>query len=110
MPTSLSIRWRTARRPSRPELPRRFYKTAAVAPHEGGFVLTLDGKPARTPGKNPLVVASPAVAEALAAEWGRQGERIDPATMPLTRIVQFGDRPGFARDGTGEGGNRQICR
>ena len=56
-------------------------------PHEGGFALTLDGKPARTPGKNPLVVASRAVAQALAAEWQAQGERIDPATMPLTRIV-----------------------
>ena len=27
------------------------------------------------------------IAEALAAEWEAQGERIDPATMPLTRIV-----------------------
>ena len=27
------------------------------------------------------------MAEALAAEWGGQGEGIDPATMPLTRIV-----------------------
>ena len=49
-----------------------------------GFGLTLDRKQARTPGRNPLVVASPAVAQALAAEWQGQGERIDPATMPLT--------------------------
>ncbi len=78
---------RTAQRPSRPELPRRFYHEAAVAPHEGGFVLTLDGKLARTPGRNPLVVESPALAAALAAEWQAQGERIDPATIPLTRIA-----------------------
>ncbi len=76
-----------ARRPARPELPRRFYKTAGVAPSDDGFVLTLDGKPARTPGRNPLVVASPMVAAALAAEWQGQGEHIDPATMPLTRIA-----------------------
>jgi chaperone required for assembly of F1-ATPase len=77
----------TAQRLARQELPRRFYKTAAVLPREGGFVLTLDGKPARTPGRNPIVVVPEAVAAALAAEWQAQGERIDPATMPLTRIV-----------------------
>ena len=76
-----------APRPARRELPRRFYEAAAVTPVGDGFGLTLDGKQAKTPGRNPLVVAESAVAQALAAEWGRQGERIDPATMPLTRIV-----------------------
>ncbi len=76
-----------SQRLARQELPRRFYKTVTVGPHEGGFVVKLDGKLARTPGRNPLVVAGRAVAEALAAEWAGQGERIDPATMPLTRIV-----------------------
>ena len=41
----------------------------------------------KTPGRRALAVASAAVAETLAAEWAGQGERIDPATMPLTRIV-----------------------
>jgi len=27
------------------------------------------------------------LAQAIAAEWDAQGERIDPATMPLTRIA-----------------------
>ena len=76
-----------APRPARRELPRRFYEAAAITPVGDGFGLTLDGKQAKTPGRNPLVVAERAVAQALAAEWGRQGERIDPATMPLTRIV-----------------------
>ncbi len=76
-----------AQRLARQELPRRFYKAAAVAPHAEGFALTLDGREAKTPGRNPLVLGDRAVAEALAAEWQRQGERIDPATMPLTRIV-----------------------
>ncbi len=76
-----------AQRLARQELPRRFYKVAALAPHSGGFAVTLDGRQAKTPGRNPLVVADEAVAEALAAEWQAQGERIDPAAMPLTRIV-----------------------
>ena len=74
-------------RPARRDLPRRFYEAAGVQPVGDGFGLMLDGRQARTPGRNPLVVASPAVAQALAAEWQGQGERIDPATMPLTRIV-----------------------
>ena len=76
-----------ARRLARQELPRRFYETAGIAERSQGFALTLDGRPAKTPGRAPLVVASRAVAQALAAEWQAQGEYIDPATMPLTRIV-----------------------
>lgn len=68
-------------------LPKRFYKEAAVAPRAGGFAPVLDGRPIRTPGKRELVVPTEALAAALAEEWHRQGERIDPATMPLTRIV-----------------------
>ena len=77
----------TSQRLARQELPRRFYKTAAAEQREGGFALTLDGKQARTPTRNPLVVANRAVAEAMAAEWASQGEHIDPSTMPLTRIA-----------------------
>lgn len=72
---------------SRPELPKRFYKTAAAGPHGAGFALLLDGRAVKTPGRRPLVVASKRIAEALAAEWDGQGERIDPSTMPITRIV-----------------------
>ena len=78
---------KAAPRLARQELPRRFYRSAAIAEHGQGFAVTLDGRQARTPGKNPLVVAIRAVAEALAAEWQGQGEKIDPATMPLTRIA-----------------------
>jgi chaperone required for assembly of F1-ATPase len=78
---------RTSQRLARPELPRRFYKTAVAAPSGDGFVLQLDGRGVKTPGRRPLAVADAAVAEALAAEWGGQGERIDPSTMPITRIV-----------------------
>ncbi len=78
---------KAAQRLTRQELPRRFYAAAAVAEHGQGFAVTLDRRQALTPGRNPLVVADRAVAEALAVEWQGQGETIDPATMPLTRIA-----------------------
>jgi chaperone required for assembly of F1-ATPase len=74
-------------KPVRTPLPRRFYKEAAVGERDGAYALLLDGRGARTPARKPLAVASKAVAEALAAEWDAQREQIDPATMPLTRIV-----------------------
>jgi chaperone required for assembly of F1-ATPase len=78
---------RAAQRLARSELPKRFYAAATVAPAEGGFAILLDGRAVKTPAKRPLVVASRGIAEALAAEWQAQRERIDPGTMPLTRIV-----------------------
>ena len=78
---------RAAQRLARPELPKRFYTAATVAPADGGFAVLLDGRTVRTPAKERLVVASRAVAEAIAAEWEAQRDRIDPGTMPVTRIV-----------------------
>lgn len=68
-------------------LPRRFYAQAGVEPHEGGFRLVLDGRPARTPARQSLTLPNRALAEAVAAEWAAQGAEIDPATMPMTRIA-----------------------
>jgi chaperone required for assembly of F1-ATPase len=71
-----------------PSLPKRFYKEVAVKDEEGGGgSLLLDGKPVRTPGKASLTLPARALAEAVAAEWRGQGERIDPLTMPLTRLA-----------------------
>ncbi|MEL6297109.1 MAG: ATP12 family protein [Pseudomonadota bacterium] len=75
------------------ELPKRFYKSAdmaEVAGDDGGeamFGLTLDGRPARTPAKNPLAVPSRGVAQALANEWDAQVDVIDPARMPFTKLA-----------------------
>lgn len=69
------------------ELPKRFYKTAAVMAAEGGFAVGLDGKVPRTPGMKQVVVPTAAIAEAMAAEWAAQGEVIDPETMPMVRLV-----------------------
>lgn len=68
-------------------LPKRFYKDAATLAVEGGFAVTLDGRQIRTPGKRLLHLPTEALAAAIAAEWQAQGERIDPGTMPLTRIA-----------------------
>lgn len=76
-----------ARRLARPDLPRRFYERAEAGPHAAGFAVLLDGKVALTPGRKPLAVSDRRLAEALAAEWEVQGERIDPAAMALTRLV-----------------------
>lgn len=72
----------------RKQLPKRFYKEAVVVPgEEGGFVVALDGKPVRTPSRKPLGVPHQKLAEAVAAEWQAQQDKIDPATMPLTRMI-----------------------
>jgi chaperone required for assembly of F1-ATPase len=68
-------------------LPKRFYQRVDVAGRDGGFALLLDEKPVRTPGKKPLLLPSRALAEAVAEEWAAQKERIDPATMPLTKLA-----------------------
>ncbi len=75
-----------ARGPSRP-LPKRFYKVAVAAPADGGYGIFLDGRPVNTPARRPLVAPSRPLAEAIAAEWASQGETINPATMPLTKLA-----------------------
>jgi chaperone required for assembly of F1-ATPase len=67
--------------------PRRFYKEARAEFRDGAYVLALDGRAAKTPGGNPLALPCLPAAERLAEEWQTQGEYIDPAAMPLTRIV-----------------------
>ena len=66
---------------------KRFWKEVAVIAEDGGWGIALDGRPMRTPQRAPLVVASAALAEAIAAEWRAQGETIDPATMPMTGLT-----------------------
>jgi chaperone required for assembly of F1-ATPase len=78
---------RAAQANMRPQPVRRFYKAAEVTEEGGRFVLGLDGRRARTPGRNPLAAQSPALMLKIAEEWGRQRETIDPADMPLTRLL-----------------------
>ncbi|MBX9925671.1 MAG: ATPase, partial [Hyphomicrobiaceae bacterium] len=52
-----------------------------------GFSVLLDGRPLKTPKKAAFAVPNSKLAERVAAEWIAQGERISPATMPLTKLV-----------------------
>jgi chaperone required for assembly of F1-ATPase len=82
---------------NRVELPKRFYKDVAAGPVDGGFVVTLDGRPVRTPGKKlPVIVPAAAIATAMAEEWAAQGEFIDPATMPMVRLINSAIESGEA--------------
>jgi chaperone required for assembly of F1-ATPase len=71
----------------RAPLPKRFYGNVAIEEVPAGFRITLDGRGVRTPAKRELALPVRALAEAIGAEWAAQGERIDPATMPLTKIA-----------------------
>ena len=67
---------------------KRFYRAVEVREVEGGrHAVTLDGRGARTPGRNALSATSRALMTRVAAEWERQRETIDPADMPLTRLL-----------------------
>ena len=70
------------------ELPKRFYKNVDVARLDEGYAVTLDGRQVRTPGKK-IAIAVPtlSIAQTMAAEWAAQGEFIDPATMPMVRLI-----------------------
>jgi chaperone required for assembly of F1-ATPase len=69
-------------------LPKRFYKDVSIADQaDGGFSITLDGKPVRTPARQVLAVPTRPLAELLVHEWDAQRDIIDPSTMPVTRLI-----------------------
>ncbi len=75
-----------ARRNMRPNLRKRFYQAVTVG--EGmAYPILLDGRAVKTPAGGALAAPSRPLAQAIAAEWDAQGERIDPAAMPLTRLA-----------------------
>jgi chaperone required for assembly of F1-ATPase len=79
---------RAAQANMRPAAIKRFYRTAEVREAPGGrHALTLDGRNARTPGRRPLAAKSLEFMLQVAAEWERQRETIEPADMPLTRLL-----------------------
>lgn len=67
--------------------PRRFYKAVNVETTGDQYRVALDGRPVKTPGKQPLTLPNRALAEAIAAEWEAQGNEIIAETMPLTRLA-----------------------
>jgi chaperone required for assembly of F1-ATPase len=76
-----------ARRAARTPQRKRFYGAAGVAEMDGGFTVTLDGKPIRTPSGRLITIPARAIAETISAEWEAQAEMIDPTTMPMTRFA-----------------------
>lgn len=68
-------------------LPKRFYTTVTVCEEADGHAVHLDGRPVRTPAKNALTAPTAALAALMRDEWDAQAELIDPATMPVTRLV-----------------------
>ena len=67
---------KAAQEAMRTPLPRRFYKTAGVAPEGDGHAVQLDGRTAKTPGRAPFVLATEAAAQMVADEFAAQGETI----------------------------------
>ena len=66
---------------------KRFYKAAATLPTPEGWEIRLDERPLRTPARQPLLLPTASLADAVAQEWRAQGDRIDPRTMPLTGLA-----------------------
>lgn len=66
---------------------KRFWKIAEVVPQNGASAVQLDGKPLKTPMRDPLVVPTEALAGAIAEEWNSVGEQIDPHRMVLTGLA-----------------------
>lgn len=82
---------------------KRFWKTVTVEEGEGGWRVLLDGRSPKTPAGRPLVLPTATLARLVADEWAAQGEHLEPATMPATRLASTAlDRIGQAREGVAE--------
>ena len=66
---------------------KRFWKDVDVVEDDVGWGVRLDGRPVKTPGRDPLVVPTRALAEAIAEEWRSVDGEIDPRAMPLTGLA-----------------------
>jgi chaperone required for assembly of F1-ATPase len=94
---------------------RRFYKEATARESDGGFAILLDGRPVMTPAKRKLILPTAALADAVAAEWNAQGEKVDPRSMPMTGLANAAidrvepDSEGFARSLAKYGESDLLC-
>lgn len=78
---------------------KRFYDQVQYVAQDGGFAIQLDGRSVKTPMKKQLILPNEALAQAVQAEWEAQGEKIDPHSMPLTRLANAAlDRIDAERD------------
>lgn len=94
---------------------KRFWKTATAEVCKGGFTIRLDTRPVKTPAKQPLILPTLAMAEAVAVEWDAQTGVIKPETMPFTRAANSAiDKvvPNFdavVEELSGYGGSDLLC-
>ncbi len=66
---------------------RRVYREVRVAPVGAGWSILLDARTLRTPARAPLLLPRQGLAEAIAAEWDAQTDKVVPATMPLMQLA-----------------------
>jgi chaperone required for assembly of F1-ATPase len=82
---------------------KRFWTAVDVEAGEGGWTVLLDGRAPRTPAHARLTLPTEAAARLVADEWAAQGEFVDPATMPATRLASTAiDRVSQAREPVAE--------
>ncbi|EYS89968.1 hypothetical protein H704_00655 [Bartonella bacilliformis Peru38] len=68
-------------------LMKRFYKDVSIVREERGVSILLDGRPITTPAKRHIFVPTEALAALVAQEFKIQEKVIDPAKMPITRLI-----------------------
>ncbi len=95
---------------------RKFYKAAEAGTAPDGYVIRLDGKPAKTPLKKTLLLKSKLLAEEISKEWALQAAVIKPATMPLTQLANTlldkakgADRVEMGEQLASYGGSDLVC-
>ncbi|HWA49137.1 MAG TPA: ATP12 family protein [Dongiaceae bacterium] len=95
--------------------PRRFYKSVTVQQGEGGWHVLLDGKVLRSPAKLGFALPTRALADAIAAEWDAQGEKVDPHAMPMMQLAATavdriaGDRERVVAETAAYAGSDLVC-
>lgn len=95
--------------------PKRFYKDVSIASDGNKFLIHLDGRALKTPGKQTLCVTDQNVAHIIAAEWDAQGDQIKPENMPVTRLVNVAieltptNRPKLIEETKSYAGTDLLC-
>lgn len=69
------------------QLPKRFYESVSVEKRNENYAVLLDGRPVKTPARRDLFVPNAVLADMIAREFDLQELVIDPAKMPVTRLV-----------------------
>ncbi|OQR76553.1 ATP synthase mitochondrial F1 complex assembly factor 2-like [Tropilaelaps mercedesae] len=76
----------TARNLSAIAKPKRFYKNVSVVQAVKGWEINLDNRKLKTPTGKPLLIASEALATAVATEWSIQTDVVERHSMHLTAL------------------------